>query len=224
MTQPTTSPLEQVQDTIRILSDTDFRTLRLWVADDEVKRREAAPQIEAARAADTQKLWEARPDLKPKFETDPHEVTVTPTTKDGTITKAALLKAYPPFVQPTGAHDALPTGAIVTDEGRIWRTDLPTLNVWKPGTMNAMWVDITDMLLDELNQPVGEGEGDQAAPGEGEVTENDATMPDPEWKPDVAVRAGDQLVFKGDTYEVLQPHTTASHWPPDAVPALYKKL
>ena len=220
MTQPTTSPLEQVQEAIRTLPEQDFRALRFWVADTEVKRRETAPQIEAARAEDTQKLWEAHPDLKPRFETDPHEVTVTPTTKDGTITKAALLKAYPPFVQPTGAHDALPTGAIVTDEGRIWRTDLPTLNVWKPGTPNTMWVDITDELLAEHNPPEPEPEGDSQG------TEPETTEPAaPPYKQPTgahdAYNAGDRMTYNGEEYEST---INGNVWTPDAYPQGWKKL
>ena len=218
MTQPTTSPLEQVQDTIRTLSDTDFRTLRLWMADDEVKRREAAPQIEAARAEDTQKLWEAHPDLKPKFETEPVEVETT-----GTVTLEDLLAKYPPYVQPTGAHDALPTGAIVTDEGRIWRTDLPTLNVWKPGTMNAGWTDITDQLLTQANPAEKEDpDGDTGDQDAGE------TAPEPEVPPykqptgaHDAYNAGDRMKFNGDVYEST---INGNVWSPDAYPQGWKKL
>ena len=46
----------------------------------------------------------------------------------------------------------------------------------------------------------------------------------PAWVPGLTVTTGQQFTFDGATYEVLQPHTSAAHWPPNAVPALYKKL
>lgn len=212
MTQPTTSPLEQVQEAIRTLPEQDFRALRFWVADTEVKRREAAPQIEEARAADTEKLWEAHPELKPQFAEEPVEVETT-----GTVTLDDLLKAYPPFVQPTGAHDALPTGAIVTDEGRIWRNDLPTLNVWKPGTMTAGWTDITDELLAEHNPPEPEGDGQGTAP----ETSEPAAPPykQPTGAHD-AYKMGDRMTYNGAVYEST---INGNVWTPDAYPAGWKK-
>lgn len=213
--------LEEVQQHAQTLSDTDLRTLRTWISITEFPRREAAPQIEQALAEETEKLWDAHPELKPKFETG--AVEVTPTTKDGTVTVAALVKAYPPYKQPTGAHDALPPGAQVSDEGRVWRNDLDKLNVWKPGTMNAGWTDITDMLLAEHNPPEPEGDDQEPdnAETEGAETEEAGAQ---EWAPGLTVEPGDRYTFQGATYEVIQAHTTAAHWPPNAVPALYRKV
>ena len=208
--------LEEVQQNAQTLSDTDLRTLRTWITTTEFPRREAAPQIEQALAEETEKLWDAHPELKPKFETG--AVEVTPTTKDGRITVAALVKAYPPYKQPTGAHDAYPPSAQVSDEGRVWRNDLDKLNVWKPGTMNAGWTDITDMLLAEHNPPEPEGDGQEPDTAE---TEEPAV---PEWAPNLDVKPGERYTFQGDTYEVIQGHTSAAHWPPNAVPALYRKV
>lgn len=203
-----------LQDTIQTLPDNEFRDLKAWIVTTETDRRAAQPAVEAARAEDTQKLWEAHPELKPEFATEPVAVDTTTT-----VTLDDLLAKYPPYKQPTGAHDALPTGAIVTDEGRIWRTDLPTLNVWKPGTMNAGWVDITDMLLTQSNQQPGEEtDAPDSAPEEPEDTGVQA------WAPNLNVAPGERYRFQGDTYEVVQAHTSAAHWPPNAVPALYKKV
>ena len=49
----------------------------------------------------------------------------------------------PPWVAPTGAHDAYLPGAIVKHNGKDWRNDLPAANVWEPGTQNAQWFDLT---------------------------------------------------------------------------------
>ena len=37
-----------------------------------------------------------------------------------------------PWTQPTGAHDAYPLGAVVTDAGKMWISLIPA-NVWRPG-------------------------------------------------------------------------------------------
>ena len=37
-----------------------------------------------------------------------------------------------PWVQPTGAHDAVPLGATVTHDGKTWESLIP-FNVWEPG-------------------------------------------------------------------------------------------
>jgi len=41
-------------------------------------------------------------------------------------------EAGEPWVQPTGAHDAYPRGAIVTHKGRTWESTIDA-NVWEPG-------------------------------------------------------------------------------------------
>lgn len=203
------------------LSDRELRDHRLYCSDEEPKRRQREQDKAVAQAETIEAVWEAHPELKPQFETGPVEV--TPTTKDGRITLTALLKAYPPFVQPTGAHDALPPGAQVFDEGRIWRNDLDKLNVWKPGTMNAGWTDITDMLLAELNPPAPEGDGQEPDSAETDGAETEGTSVQ-EWAPNLNVKPGERYTFQGDTYEVIQGHTSAAHWPPNAVPALYRKV
>ena len=207
--------LEEAQNLCRDLPQEDLGRLRTWITTIELPRRAAMPQIEQALAEETEKLWEAHPELKPKFETGPVEV--TPTTKDGRITLAALLKAYPPFKQPTGAHDALPPGAQVSDEGRIWRNDLDRLNVWKPGTMNAGWTDITDMLLAELNPPEPEPEGDAQ-----DTTEQDAAPGVEDFRQPTgahdAYSTGDEVRFEGEIYEstidnnAYSPHKYPQGW------------
>ena len=190
-----------------------------WVVGEERARRDSLHAVEQARAEDTQKLWEAHPELKPEFAEEPVEVDTSKT-----VTLADLLAKYPPYKQPTGAHDALPTGAIVTDEGRIWRTDLPTLNAWKPGTPNTMWVDITDELLAQANQVPQPEETDAPEEPEPEPETETEGPGVQEWAPNLNVAPGERYTFQGDTYEVVQGHTSASHWPPNAVPALYKKV
>lgn len=205
-----------LRDDIQALPDDAFRDLKAWVVTTETDRRAAQPAVEQARAEDTQKLWEAHPELKPKFETEPVEVDTSTT-----VSLADLLAKYPAWKQPVGAHDALPTGAIVTDEGRIWRTDLPTLNVWKPGTMNAGWVDITDQLLAQANP------APETPETEGDVPEVDTTPEPaaPAYKQPSgghdAYKQGDRVTYNGATYEST---INSNVWTPDAYPQGWRKI
>jgi hypothetical protein len=44
----------------------------------------------------------------------------------------------------------------------------------------------------------------------------------PDWKPGIAVRAGEVYRWDGALVEVVQGHTTQADWTPDKVPALFK--
>ena len=214
---------EAAREIVKRLTDRELLDHRLYCSDEEPKRRHREQDKAEAQAETIEAVWEAHPELKPKFETGPVEV--TPTTKDGRITLAALLKAYPPFKQPTGAHDALPPGAQVSDEGRIWRNDLDKLNVWKPGTPNAGWTDITDMLLAEHNPP--EPEVDTGAPeGDGQGTEPETEEPAaPPYKQPSgahdAYNTGDRMTYTGETYES---NIDGNVWSPDAYPQGWRLL
>ena len=206
---------EAAREIVKRLTGSELLDHRLYCSDEEPKRR----QREQDKTGTIEAVWEAHPELKPEFETGPVEV--TPAAENKRVTVEDLLAVYPPYKQPSGAHDAYPTAAQVSDEGRIWRNDLAQLNVWKPGTMNAGWTDITDMLLAELNAGLEHGIEDDGQEPDGAETEEPAVQ---EWAPDIDVTPGEHYRFQGDTYEVIQAHTTAAHWPPNAVPALYRKV
>ncbi|MCQ9340019.1 hypothetical protein NQ028_02520, partial [Corynebacterium phoceense] len=79
-------------------------------------------------------------------------------------------------------------------------------NSWEPGTLGfdgRIWEDITPAAAEE-------------DPTTGETIT--------EWRPSIAATVGMKLTYNGAAYEVIQAHTTAAHWLPDALPALYKKL
>ena len=209
---------KQVQD----LNENDWSAFIIWVVGVERERRETLPIIEKARVEDTQKLWEARPELKPEFKTDPVEV--KPSTQ-GAVTKADLVKSYPAWKQPTGAHDALPTGALVAHKGEVWRTDLPTLNVWEPeeGNVHTRWVKVTDELLFELNdaaEPEDTPADDEATGG---VEDEGPTAP--EYKQPTrahdAYNIGDRVTYKGDVYESAINNNV---WSPEVHAPGWKKL
>lgn len=97
------------------------------------------------------------------------------------------------WVQPTGAHDAYALGAVVTHDGHLWVSDIPA-NVWAPGTHGWTIDDDAEM------SPAPEAEP---------------------WAEGATYAVGDLVEFEGVVYRVLQPHTSAAHWPPDAVASLY---
>lgn len=106
-----------------------------------------------------------------------------------------------PWVQPLGAHDAYPLGAVVAHGGKVWESRHPA-NVWTPGgagVPSGLWADVTK------NAP---------AP---------APAPSaPAWRAGEAVKAGDRRTHGGTVYAVIQPHTTQTGWEPPAVPALWR--
>ena len=99
--------------------------------------------------------------------------------------------------QPLGAHDAYPRGAVVAHDGKIWESLHPA-NAWAPGTDTRLWKDVT--AAPPAPEPVPTG---------------------PEFKAGEAVKAGDIRTYQGVAYRVVQAHTTAAHWAPPLVPALW---
>ena len=71
-------------------------------------------------------------------------VTWTNPAADGAIldairaTASAAHTEGEPWVQPTGAHDAVPLGVTVTDGGKTWRSLHPA-NVWRPDPSSRYW-------------------------------------------------------------------------------------
>lgn len=107
------------------------------------------------------------------------------------------------WVQPLGGHDAYPRGAVVAHKGRVWESRNPA-NVWEPGGPGVpagLWKDVT------ANAP-----------------EPEPVPSAPPFKAGEVVKPGDLRTYQGSVYAVIQGHTTADHWPPPAVPALWKKV
>lgn len=100
------------------------------------------------------------------------------------------------WVQPTGAHDAIPLGWKVQHNGKTWESLIPG-NVWKPGDTSdpqsyRWWKDLT---------PVA-----------------DVTAWDPNGKP---YKVGDVVTHYGLTYSCRQPHTSQAGWSPTVAASLW---
>ena len=107
------------------------------------------------------------------------------------------------WVQPLGAHDAYPVGAVVAHGGRVWENITPA-NVWEPGRAgvpSGLWRDVTE-----------------------DAPEPEPVPSAPPWRTGESVRVGDLREYGGAAYAVVQPHTTQAGWEPPAVPALWKQV
>lgn len=109
--------------------------------------------------------------------------------------------AVPEYKQPLGAHDAYPLGSFASQDGNVYRS-LRSGNVWEPKSFPDLWELVT---ADEVPDP----------PDNSDV---------PEWEVGKAYIAGDLFKFKSKVYRVVQAHTSAAHWAPDTVPALYTEV
>lgn len=176
--------LEDAQNLCRDLTQEDLGRLRTWITITEIPRREAMPQIEQALADETEKLWEAQPDLKPAFETDIGFAE----TVDG------LLGKLPAWVKPTSLLTAYPAAALVKHGGRLWRARWLTDK--EPGTALDGWEDVTDHFLVE---PAETDAHDEIAPAQ-QV---------PEWKPGELLAKGTTRLYGGALYVCQRLHTTS---------------
>lgn len=212
-----TPTLEDAKQYLAQLDIGDLQRLKTWIILERVPELEAKPQIDKALAEETQRLWEAHPDLKPGFDTEPVEVTTT----DGQpVTLDDLLSAYEQWVQPTGAHDSYPSEAILADQGRIWRNDLGIFNGFKPeaGNVHTKWTDITDELLAAANPEPEPAE----TPGESGEDEPTGAKPAP-WEQRYGhnpYKAGDEITWTdGHIYEA----TATTTYSPASHPPHWKK-
>lgn len=197
-----------LQDTIQQLTDQQFRDLKAWVVTTETDRRAAQARVEQAQADLVTELQDAGKLDKP--ETTAREEAVA---NPSTVAK---------WVDPGTDHSKMyHYGDVVQHEGNIVESTHRGLNHWEPGALafdGRIWriIGTVEELQAAAEQPNAEPE-----PGTEQPTDEPAAA---EWRPGLDAKTGQRYTYKGDTYEVRQPHTTQSDWPPSAVPALYKKV
>lgn len=134
--------IDQIQASIQKLNDTDFHTLRAWVFDDEVKRREALPAREDAQAGLIKDLAEQGEITRPESATEEAAIN-----GDGVV---------PAWVDPAGkAHRAYFVGAAVLDDGKIYINRKKGLNYARPNSPDSGW---------ELHNPPKEEPETETAP------------------------------------------------------------
>lgn len=210
--------LDEIIAGIEQLDDTDFNALsdRMVPMREERRARPAVEQAKQAAEAETatkiaQQLAEEHPELVEK-----------PAVQSGSEVRD--WEPWHPLKTDTHYH----YGDKTRHNGKVWRDVLDptgaTLNVWEPGAPDIderYWVEETS------DEPVT----NEAAPGTADEPMDEPSADKPgedaptvlEWEPGLAVSPGDQLTYRGTVYTVRQAHTTAAHWLPDALPALYQR-
>ncbi len=116
---------------------------------------------------------------------------------------ADFLKAYRP-------------GAVVTHADKYWLSETANLNTWEPGAEGVhatIWRDVTPEVKPPA--PVTDESGEVIAQGS-----RDNPFP---FVAGIQVKAGQYVLFQDQKYKVLQGHTLADHWPPNAAHSLFQK-
>ena len=157
---------------------------------------------------------------------------------------------YPPFVRPSGAHDAYREGQRITGEdGNVYAANRDGVD-WPPEVAPQDWDLVEPEPEPEPEEPPEEeepepDEGEPVDPDDGdegnededeesEPPEEEESEPEPEPEPGTLGNpfiwaAGDDYetdhytIYNGTVYRVRQAHTSAAHWPPDAVASLYER-
>lgn len=202
--------MTKIQESISALPDDEFRDLKAWVVTTETDRRAAQPAVEQARAEVVTELQDAGKLEKPEAATE--EQAKEDTTQ------------VPKWEDPGTDHSKMyHYGDVLEHKGNIVRSTHRGLNHWEPGTLAF------DQRIWEIIGTVAQGTEPETETEDTPETD-DAPETDTEdtgvqaWTPNLNVKPGQRYTFQGDTYEVIQGHTSAAHWPPNAVPALYKKV
>ena len=203
-----------LQDTIQQLPDQQFRDLKAWIVTTETDRRAAQPAVEQARAEIVTELQDAGKLEKPET-TNREKAVANPST-------------VAPWVDPGTDHSKMYRyGDVVQHKGYIVESTHHGLNHWEPGELSfdgRIWRIIGTVA--ELQAATEQPEPEPETTTETETaTEPPADKPDTtEWRPGLDAKPGQRYTYKGDTYEVRQPHTTAENWLPNELPALYRKV
>lgn len=201
--------VEELQDQIQQLDDAEFQELLSWVVTPERERREAQPAIEQAQADIVTELQDAGKLEKPEAATE-----------EQAKGDAAQV---PEWRDPGTDHSRMyHYGDVVRFEGKLVRSTHQGLNSWEPGTLG-----FDGRIWEVIEEPDTTETSDESETSEAEETEEPETaeQPDtPAWQPGIAVNPGQKYTHNGNTYEVIQAHTTQAGWEPSAVPALWKKL
>lgn len=214
--------MENLKKQIKNLSGEDFENLLGWAVTTERDRRRALEAKERVRAELVAELVEQGKVTGAKFISQ----------------EAALAGEKPPSWSDPGTDvtKMFPFGAVVARKRHIYISEVEDkLNSWEPGGEGVhenIWRDITDEVkrAQENQNEEQPSETDEGA--EPETQEEPEEQAEPEtagpetqaWAAGIDVETGDRFTYNGDTYEVLQPHTTAANWLPNELPALYRKV
>lgn len=201
--------VQELQEQIRQLDDTEFQELLAWVVTPERERRQAQPAIEQAKQ---EAESEAATKISQQLAEEHPELVEKPDEGD-----SGEVREWEPW-HPLRESTHYRYGDKTQHNGKIWRDVLdPTgnkLNVWEPGAAGIderYWVEETEPEAEETGE----------TPAEPETPE--ATAPafkQPSGGHD-AYKQGDRVTYNGEVYESL---INANAYSPADYPQGWKKI
>lgn len=197
-----------IRDDIQKLDAAAFSDLRAWLLTEEDTRRANAPALEEAKRA--QKAETVAAVAAQLARSDPK---LTPPAKAD-----EKVRPWKPW-HPTDPSTQFYYGDLVTLDGKTYRNvNDPTRtqpNVWQPGAEG----------IDERYWVEEVPPADDTTPDADDTTTPDGTQDAPlPFTAGLALTVGQYVTDKGVTYKVIQAHTSAAHWPPADVPAMFQKV
>lgn len=205
--------VEDLQDQIKKLDDTQFQQLLAWVVTKEKDRRDAQPAVEQAKQ---EAESETATKIAQQLAEDHPELVEKPTeTADGKI------REWEPW-HPLRATTHYRYGDRTRHNGKVWRDVLdPTkkkLNVWEPGAQGIderYWVEETEPETPETPEATPEPEATEGA------AETPTIEPFVQPTSETPYSTGDKVLYNGSVWESTIPNNV---WSPDAYPQGWKKL
>ena len=142
--------MDEIKQKIQALSEADFASLRWWIFDYEVKRRQALPAVEEAQVEMVKDLAAQGEITRPDVATEEAAIN-----GDGII---------PAWHNPQGKkHKAYFLGEAVMDEGRIYINRRDGLNYARPSASDSGW-EVYNPPKEDAEEPGVEAPtGDAAA-------------------------------------------------------------
>lgn len=224
--------VQELQEQIKQLDDTEFQQLLAWVVTPERERRAAQPAIEQAKqeaeSETATKIAQQLADEHPELVEKPVE------SADGEV------REWEPC-HPLKTSTHYRYGDKTRHGGKVWRDVLDStrkkLNVWEPGAQGIderYWVEETEPETPETSETPEATQPEATRPEDSETPES---TPEPEASEDAAetptvdpfvqptsetpYKKGDKVLYNGAVYEST---IDSNVWAPDAYPQGWKKL
>ncbi|MGV0327296.1 carbohydrate-binding protein [Corynebacterium confusum] len=196
--------MDTIKQKIQALDNAEFINLMRWMYGEEQPRREAQPVVEQAKQ---EAESEAATKISQQLAQEHPELVEKPAVQTG-----SEVREWAPW-HPLRESTHYRYGDKTRHGGTVWRDVLdPTgekLNVWEPG---AAGIDERYWVEDEAE--TGETSAEPETP--------EATLPT--WRPGVAYLAGEEILYEGRRYRVIQGHTSQAGWAPGAAHSLFQEV
>lgn len=193
--------LDEIKDAIKDLSQTHFVHVLSWAENEETARRRNQTIADAAQLDLVKELQDQGKFESPKVITE--------------VTESTKVKDIPEWVDPGTDHSKMyRPGDIVKHDDKIVRSTHEGLNHWEPGTLafdGRIWEVV------EIPEP-------ETVPQTPLEPSTPSTPTVPKWEVGVAYKKDQEVMYDDKKYKIAQDHTSADHWPPDTVAALYTPI